>query len=256
MSTAVLAQRRVVSVTREKVFGVFFLVLAGAMALLFGLGSESGTSSTFVLNVRGVAIELPDLVVPSRETSFLLAVVCAFLGGVQVTRGFGRRTYLVLGAVVALFVLAFLTWAAREASMNLVGMLSSSLLRAVPITLGALSGVLCERAGVINIAIEGMMLTAAFTGALVGSATGSLLMGMLGGIASGALLGSVLAVLSIRYRVEQIIGGTVINIFAIGITSYLAASILARFAHLNNPGRFPIIEIPGLSPIPVLGPSL
>jgi general nucleoside transport system permease protein len=256
MSTAVLVQRRALSVTREKVFGVLFLVLAGAMALLFGLGSESGTTSTFVLNVRGVAVELPDLVVPSRETSLMLAVVCAFLGGVQVTRGFGRRTYLVLGAVVALFVLAFLTWAARDASMNLVGMLSSSLLRAVPITLGALSGVLCERAGVINIAIEGMMLTAAFTGALVGSATGSLWMGMLGGIAAGALLGSVLAVLSIRYRVEQIIGGTVINIFAIGITSYLTASILARYAHLNNPGRFPIIEIPGLSRIPVLGPIL
>jgi ABC-type uncharacterized transport system permease subunit len=73
---------------------------------------------------------------------------------------------------------------------------------------------------------------------------------------SGALLGSALAVLSIRYRVDQIIAGTVINIFALGLTSYLSARIFTTYQNLNSPGRFSVIEIPLLSDIPVLGPIL
>jgi simple sugar transport system permease protein len=147
-------------------------------------------------------------------------------------------------------------WAATGKSLNLLGMLQSSLLRAVPLTLGALSGVLCERAGVINIAIEGMMLTAAFVGSLVGSASGSLIVGAVAGMVSGAMLAAALAVLSIRYRVDQIIAGTVINIFALGITSYLSALLFSQYQSLNNPGRFSVIGIPLLKDIPILGPIL
>jgi simple sugar transport system permease protein len=75
------------------------------------------------------------------------------------------------------------------------------------------------------------------------------------GIAAGGLLGAVLAVLSIRYKVNQIIGGTVINIFALGITSYVSAR-LSTYQNLNNPGRFSRIEIPILAKIPVIGPIL
>ncbi|HEU4480933.1 MAG TPA: ABC transporter permease, partial [Actinomycetota bacterium] len=167
---------------------------------------------------------------------------------------FGRRIYVVLGVVVACFVLAFLIWAARDGSLNFLGMLQSTLLAAVPITLGALAGVLCERSGIINIAIEGMMLMAAFVGALVGSAAGSLTVGLLLGVGSGALMAALLAVLSIRYRVEQIIAGTVLNIFALGMTSFLSARIFSTYQELNNPGRFPVVRVPLLADIPVVGP--
>jgi general nucleoside transport system permease protein len=231
--------------------GITFLVLAGAIALFFALGSDAGKESTLVL-------EDTTLTLPARTVSLALAVLCAFLGGVQLARGFGSRTYLVLGVVVALFIFSFLIWVAAGKSLNFLGLLESTLQSAVPITLGALSGVLCERSGVINIGIEGMMLTAAFTGALVGSASGSLIVGTLAGMASGALLGLTLAVLSIRYRADQIIAGTVINIFALGLTSYLTALILGNpdYRHLNNPGTFSRIEIPVLSDIPILGPLL
>ncbi|MGH2730660.1 MAG: ABC transporter permease, partial [Actinomycetota bacterium] len=232
----------------------FFLALAASIAWLFAVGSESGLDSRFGLDAPDTVVGTPDLVLPSRPTALLLALVCAFLGGVQITRGFGRRTYLVLGVVVGLFIFAFLVWAARDDSLNLLGMLQSTLLRAVPLTLGALSGVLCERSGVINIAIEGMMLTAAFTGAIVGSAAGNLWIGLLGGVASGALLGWLLAVLSIRYRVDQIIAGTVLNIFALGITSYLSARVLTEYQNLNSPGRFPVVDVPLLADLPVIGP--
>jgi simple sugar transport system permease protein len=248
---------RSVSMTRARIMGIFFVAVAVAIALLFGLGSSGGVESRFGLTPsRGGGISLPDLVVPSAATAWVIAAVCGFLGGVQLTRGFGRRVNLVLGVVVLLFVFAFLTWAARDRSLNLVGMLQSTVLRSVPITFGALCGVLCERSGIVNIGIEGMLLSAAFTGALVGSASGSLWIGLLGGALVGALLAWFLAVLSIRYNVDQIIGGTFINIFALGMTSYLSSRVLQEYQDLNNPGRFQPVDIPLLSDIPIVGPVL
>jgi simple sugar transport system permease protein len=245
-----------ISIRRARVLGIVFVALGLAAAWWFGFGIESGTESTFGLNGRGSDIELPPLVLPSRESALFLAAICMFLGAIQLTRGFGKKANLILGAVVGCFIFAFLIWAARDDSLNLLGMLQSTLLRSVPITLGALAGVLCERSGVINIAIEGMMLTAAFTGAIIGSAAGSTTVGLILAIGAGALLGAMLAVLSIRYRVDQIVGGTVINILALGLTSYLSAQILSRYQNLNNPGRFPVIELPLLSDIPIIGPLL
>jgi ABC-type uncharacterized transport system permease subunit len=254
MSLHQAAIRPGISVTRSRTLGFIFLALALGIFWWFALGSEGGVESRFGLETGEEFFGLPDLVVPSQGTAFFLGIVAAFLGGVQVARGFGRHTYLVLGIVVACFIAAFLVWAARDDSLNLLGMLRSTLLRAVPLTLGALSGVLCERAAVINIAIEGMMLAAAFTGAIVASAANSLWIGLLGGILAGGLLGAVLAVLSIRYTVNQIIGGTVINIFALGITSFLSARIFSQYQELNSPGRFSVIDIPILADIPIVGP--
>lgn len=240
---------------RSRRLGIFFLLVGGAILWWFAFGADAGLESTMGLNAKG-APEIPDVVLPTRSTAIFLGVLCAFLGGVQLARGFGKRTYGVLGLVVACFVIAFLVWAARGDSFNLLGMLQSTLLRSVPLTLGALSGVLCERSGVINIAIEGMMLTAAFVGAIVASAASSLVVGLVMGVLAGGALGWLLGVFSIRYRVDQIIGGTVLNIFALGITSYLSARILTQYQNLNSPGRFTVIDIPILSDIPVIGPVL
>lgn len=241
---------------RARGLGFFFLAMAAVTLVAFGIGADGGVDSTFGLTARGASVEVPDLVLPSRSTSVLLAMVMAFAGGAQLSRGFGRRTNVVLGVVVGLFVFAFLVWSARDASFNLVGMLDSTLLRATPLALGALSGVLCERSGVINIAIEGMMLTAAFVGALVGSVADDQIIGLLAAMASGALLGAVLAVLSIRYVVDQIVSATFINIFALGITSFLSARVLTSFPELNSSGTLRSFGIPGLESIPVVGPVL
>jgi simple sugar transport system permease protein len=242
--------------TRARVLGIVFLLLAVAMFLLFALGSEPGAKTTFTFGHTGGGASIADLVVPSRETALVLSIVCAFLAAVQLTRGFGAKVNAVLGLVVALFVIAFLTWAARDRSLNVVGLLQSTLLRAVPITFAALSGVLCERSGVVNIGIEGMLLSAAFAGSIVASASHDLWLGLLGGALVGGLLGGFLALMSIRYLVNQIIGGTVINIFALGITGFLSARVLEPYQSLNNPGRFEPVAIPLLSKIPLVGPVL
>ena len=119
-----------------------------------------------------------------------------------------------------------------------------------------MAGILCERAGVVNIAIEGMMLMGAMVGALVGSVTDNLWIGLLAGVLAGVLLGLVHGVLSIKYKINQIISGTVINIFAAGMTSYISAKFLQVNQELNNPGTFPLWEIPVLSDIPFFGPLL
>jgi ABC-type uncharacterized transport system permease subunit len=255
--TAAVATFRAVDTgtRRQRIFGIVYLVLAVVIAVAFG-GSDPTVQSRFDLNARGAAFTLPDLVVPSSATAYILAGLCAFLGAAQLVRGFGARHALILGVVSVTVVAAFLVWAAADRSMNLVGVFQSTLQRATPITFAALAGVLCERAGVVNIAIEGMMLTGAFISAVAGSAFGDPWLGLLAAIVVGALLAAVLALLSIRYKVDQIIAGTVINIFAVGITSFLSTRILQRTPELNSPERLQPIALPVLSDIPLVGPIL
>jgi simple sugar transport system permease protein len=242
------------------------LIFLGAgllIFLLFARSASQGQTTTFALMPReSQSIEVPDVSFPSLTALYIFTVLSVFMGGWQLARGF-RRANLALGVVAILFVLAFLTWAARDKSLNLTGLLSSALLRAVPIALAALSGVICERCAVINIGIEGMMLTGAFVAALMGSVAANIwqwsaglaqMFGLVSALGSGALLGLLLAVLAVRFKIDQIIAGTAINILGTGITSFLSARILAEFGQLNNAGIFPQVSIPLLSKIPVMGP--
>jgi ABC-type uncharacterized transport system permease subunit len=255
MSAAVVATG---SMRRARVMGIAIVLAGLAIALLFGGGAEGGAQSRLGLNPprADTFFTMPDLVLPSAGTAYLLSAVCLFLGGWQLAKGFRERTNLVIGVVALIFVFTFLVWAAQDRSLSLLGMLQSSVLRSVPIAFGALAGALCERAGVVNIAIEGMLLSAAFTSALAASITGSLWGGLLVGAVTGGFVAWLLAVLAIRYMVDQIVAGTVINIFALGMTSYLSSRFLQQNPELNNPGRFQNLEIPLLSDVPVLGPIL
>ena len=137
----------------------------------------------------------------------------------------------------------------------IIGLFALTLVKATPLTLGALSGIFCERSGVINIAIEGMMLTAAFAGFTAAFYSGSHIVGILVALLTGGLLGLFHAYLSIRFELDQIISGTVINLMAIGLTGYLNRVL---FASRTVPGvsTLPMIEIPVLSKIPYLGTIL
>ena len=203
--------------------------------------------------LRGTA---PDWLLPTSTTLYLLFGLALAAGVYQLIKGFGKATNAVLGVVVGMFIFSFLVWAAQGRSLNFGGMLSGAVLLSVPIVLGAFSGVLCERAGVVNIAIEGMMLMASMVGALVGSVTHSLIIGLLAAIFSSVLLALLHAVLSIKYKINQIISGTVINIFSTGMTSYISAKFLQTYQNLNNPPIFQQVPIPLLADIPVIGPIL
>ncbi len=212
---------------RQRVMGGFFLLVALAIVIIFAGGVSPQDTATFGLVPGGSSQELPPWVVTVQPLFYALAAACAVLGGIQLARGFKRWTNWMLGLVALCFVFAFITWATIGQSLNLGGLLSSTIGKAVPITLGALSGILCERAGVVNIAIEGMMLTGAFISTYVGSVTGSPWWGLLAALLAGGLMALLHGVLSIKYKVNQIISGTVINILATGLTSYLSTKFLS-----------------------------
>jgi len=235
-------------VRRARILGFTYLLLAAVVYFLLAVGTEGEVTFRFGDQPGDI-----DFTFSSAGLATFTAIVFAFLGGVQLTKGFGKKTNVVLGGAMGLFILAFLGWAAAGESLSMVGMLESTLFLAAPIAFGALSGVMCERVGVINIGIEGMLLTGAFTGAVVGSVV-SPFIGLIGASLAGGILALALAVLAIKYRVDQIIAGVVINIFALGITSFLSAQVLVENAQeMNNPGVMGPIKIPILGDIPVIG---
>jgi len=237
---------------RATTVGVVLVLLAAFVLWVFGLGVESEFTSTFNLSLPGERVQNLAWEVNSRWLAFVVAAILGFLGGWTLRRSHVKRTNLALAFGLGLFALAFLAWAAADGSFSLVGMLRSTVILSVVVTLGALCGLMCERVAVINIAIEGQLLTAAFVGTIVGSAWG-IWAGLIGAMLAGAILGAALAVLAIRFRVDQIIAGVVINIFALGLTSFLARRVLAEAPELNSPGRFTSFKIPILGDIPVLG---
>lgn len=241
------------SPVRQRVMGVFFLALALSIWFFFARSVDGSIISSFGLSTFQAKTQLDPWNLPALNTLYVLAVVSAILGGIQLSRGFKKYTNAVLAVVVGIFVFAFLVWATAGKSLNLVGLFNTTLSKAVPITLGALSGILCERAGVVNIAIEGMMLSGAMVSALVGSITQNAWIGLLCAVMTGAVLAFVHGIFSIKYKTNQIISGTVINIFATGLTSYISAKFMQVYPALNDPPTFGAIAIPLLADIPLVG---
>jgi len=244
-------------IRRRMTVGIFLLVEAAALALLL-IGTR-GMVSTFVLASKraGVDIPAPDLVIPTWATILVVVFLVGLAGVWQLIKGFKRYTNSVLITMISFGILLFLIWAARDKSLNLTGMLVSSVISATPIALAALSGIYSERSGVVNIGIEGMILMGAFISVVVASVTHSLILGFLTGILAGMLLGALHAVLSIRYRINQIISGTGIIILSLGITNYFYRAFLNPIPALNNSGSvLASLPIPLLWRIPVIGPIL
>lgn len=237
---------------RARVVGAIELAMSVFVLFIFGLGEGSDQDATFKLALPRDRFEPIDWTVNPRTVGILVAVVLAFMAGVQLTKGFGRRTNIVLGGAMLLFVFSFLSWAAAGQSFSLIGMLTSTVVLSVPVTLGGMTGLMCERVAVINIGIEGQLLTSAFVGTMVGSIWGQWPAVFVAAL-SGALLGWVLAVLSIKYLVDQIVVGVAINIFALGLTSFLSTRVLTTNPHLNSPDRFTTVGIKWLEDIPILG---
>lgn len=238
---------------RATLVGLVLLALAAVVLWVFAFGVEADAIATFNLSLPTDRFEDISWSFNARIVSLISAVLIAAMGVERLRRERLSWTNPLLGVGLVLFVTAFLAWAAAGSSFSMVGMLRSTVIAGIVVTLGALTGLMCERVGVINIGIEGQLLAAAFVATVLSSAFGTLA-GVLGGMAVGALLGWVLAWLAIRFRVDQIIAGVVINIFALGLTSFLASRVLSEAQDLNAPARVSSIRIPLLADIPVLGP--
>ena len=203
---------------------------------------------------------IPNLIIPSQGFATVMFILMLAMTTLSVYLAFARNQKTPLVAVIAFgfgLVMIVLTWLFSGAEMGITTLLAGSLALAVPLIFGSLSGALSERVGIINIAIEGQLLAGAFTSALVASITDSVLIGITAAMVAGALVASLLAVFSIKYLVDQIITGVVINVLIIGLTSFLFSTLLSdNISLLNQPPRFDEISIPLLGQIPIIGPVL
>ena len=244
-----------ISTRRRILNGLAIIIIGLLMFVFFARGTEPGQTATFGMNPpQSQAITIPDLTLPVQTTLYILILVTVFLGARQFMRG-NHSFNTAIGIVAFCFVAAFLIWATKDKSFNLVGMLSSSLIRATPIALAALCGVISERAAVVNIGLEGIMLLAAQACVISATVSHNLMVGLIVAILTGGLVAAIHAVLVIRFKVDQIVSGVAINIFGAGTTSFVAQRYLEVYGDtINYSGTFKIVAIPVLSKIPIIGP--
>jgi ABC-type uncharacterized transport system permease subunit len=247
---------RVARVPRHIAAGAVMIAIGLLAGWKFGLDSRAGQHALFQFSLGGEKWHLGQLSVPARPVILLM---CALM----VLAGLGRLSRLVAArwcsaVVVLALLLAFMCWgvAGNINGLNVVSLLQGALYpAAIPLILGALAGVIGERSGVVNVAIEGQLLLGAFVAAVVATVTGSIWFGALGGMIAGLLIAAALAALAIRYLVDQVIIGVVLNVFALGITSFLFNKLLSpQAAQYNEPGYFRALKIPVLGDIPIIGP--
>ena len=134
--------------------------------------------------------------------------------------------------------------------------LASAVRLAAPLLLAALGGLLCERSGVVNIALEGMMLVGALAGVFGAWASGSAVVGLVCAVAAGAATAALHALLAVVLKADQIVSGAAINIGALGLTSFLLRVIFGLADQKREVPHLEPIAVPWLAELPLLGPVL
>lgn len=244
--------------TRNRKIGAVLLALGVLAAVLFG-ALATGQQARFTLSETegGAALEI------NGTVGAILFGIIAAAAGAALLAGIPKRWFtLVLGVGLVAFVLSFLCWQVSAAPegrnfMPMVNIVRGTFILALPLIFGALAGVLCERSGVVNVAIEGQLLMGAFSGALFGSLFNSVWVGLVAAAIGGAFISLLLAVFAIRYLVDQVVMGVVLNLLAVGITGFLYERLMQTNAEkYNSAPRFTNWEIPLLEDIPLIGPAL
>jgi len=238
---------------RSRRLGVALVLLGIVAATVFGTLAPAGKARfTISQNESGAAISIN-----GQFGAILFGVVAAAAGVALLVGVSGRWQTVLLGVGIVAFVLSFLCWQVAGKFLPLVDTASGTLQLALPLILGALAGVIGERSGVVNVAIEGQFLMGAFGAALVGTIAASAWAGLVSAAVGGVLIAAMLAVLAIRYLVDQVVVGIVLNLLAAGVTGFLYERLMQTNAQaFNQPPQLPTWRVPVLADIPVIGPVL
>jgi len=230
------------------------IMLAWVVALNVGLNDASGNLKT--------------LTIPVSATAWIIGGLSLLAGVLLIVYRPSKAAYPVFFVAVSLFLLVFLVWMARGSNVGNVGALTltdifgATFLSATPLIFGSISGLICERSGVVNIAIEGQFMLGALGAAMVTSAVGNSTIGLVSGTLTAAVIGGllacVLAYMALHFKADQIIVGVVIVAFCSGLVQFIMSQVLVKqqWQWLNKGYGAQPIAIPGLSKIPVLGPIL
>ncbi|MEN9933621.1 MAG: hypothetical protein RLZZ387_200 [Chloroflexota bacterium] len=245
---------------RQIGIGIAGIVVAVIMFLIVVANVAGDAISTLRITYPGARpIDPPMMDIP-LPTVITTAVICGLLvaGGLTlIIRQSAAAVTWYVGTLIFAVILIILLWAIAGSRTDIVDMLARMVRLATPIALGALAGILCERSGVVNIAIEGLMLTGACVGFIIALTTGNTWAGLLAAIVAGGVTVMLHAALAIHFKIDQIISGTVINILAVGVTGFLRANVILPLEQSQVTGAaLPPFPIPLLSQIPVIGPIL
>jgi general nucleoside transport system permease protein len=210
------------------------------------------------VGVMGFLVAIPPVTARSLVWPILLGVLAAAAGLWAVSRnerklGWGAVAAGVLGAGLAALALQ-----SGEGNLDQVfsaSLIASMLVFATPLTYGALGGMFSERSGVVNVALEGMMLTGAFFGIYGADKTGSWFLGILIGMLSGALMALVHAFFAVHLRADQIVAGMAINFLALGVTGYFFFQLYHQGNIPANIARIPDVHIPWVEDQSFIGPA-
>lgn len=257
--------------TRRQIRLVIVFAIITAFALFFALKIDN-PDVTYILGER-VSKESQPKPLNGAVLSWLSVISALIALALAAVNRFPRGWAggLIMLVVGVLFYLGFLMWAYADQDgafqAAIANPIPGTMRIATPLILGALAGCLCERAGVINIAIEGQFLSGAFAASVFSSfATVSLpfiplgmcaAFGLVGGALAGLGVAVLLAFFALRYHVNQVVLGVVLVALATGLTGFLLGQIPAdQKARFNAPQKLEAIEIPGLSDIPVIGQAM
>lgn len=232
---------------RAALFAIFAI---GAFAAASVNGSTVANLSLWLDTIGGTdaLISFPVSIVWIAAGLILGAVAAA-----QYRRGGSYRWRIGFAVAAPFLVLAIFTTLLSGTPANLTVLFTGTFNYAGPVAIGALAGIISERSGVLNIAIEGKFLLGALAGAVASSIFGVAIAGPVAGAVLGGLVGLLLAVLGLRYKVDQIVAGTVINLGAAGITTFIYLRVLQVHSEFNNPVSILPVKIPVLGDIPIIG---
>ena len=242
---------------RRRRRGIITMGVLGLFALgFFALLPKEGQPVTYSFVLGNEWILIKEWIVNSKSGALgfsIASLMAVLLAAIQFMRG--KTVRLASGLFAASFLMSFLCWSAAGKFIPFTGLLQGALLLSVPLIFGAMAGVLSERSGVINIAIEGQLLAGAFASGVLASLFHNNWLGLAFAPVAGALISLLLAIFAIKYGIDQVVLGFVLNVLVIGLTNFLYKKLLIPYqSEWNSAIAFNPIEIPLLSKIPVLGP--
>ncbi len=247
-------------ITRTTIFSVLFILVGIWILLSASQSFEADTTTTLTYGraANGTVLSTVVTIIPYLTIVALLYIASGAASLLPVEPLQRARFWLLLLCGILIFPTVLIVAAAGQ-STNATSMLASSLRLATPIVIGALAGIWCERSGVVNIAIEGMMLSGAAFGfiaftllaPLMNSQT-AIFLGVIMAVLAGGLMAVLHAWLSITFKTDQIVSGTVINILALGLTSFMRREVLLQQADAGRE-TLQALPIPVLADLPVVG---
>ncbi len=242
---------------RRRKRGIITMAVLGALSFIgFGIIPQNGQPVTFSFVLGNEWVLAKELIVDSKSSSIIFALIALASVALATIQFRARKTIRTASAIFgASLLMSFLCWAAAGKFVPFTGLLQGGLILSVPLIFGAMAGIISERSGVINIAIEGQLLAGAFMSGIVASLMQSTWLGLLVAPFAGMAIAWLLAVFAIKYGIDQVVLGFVLNVLVIGITNFLYKKLLIPYQDTWNAGStFDIIELPILSKIPVIGP--